>query len=76
MAHGSDVDNPMSGGELAGRFAILALISVILGALAHHAWGLNNAQTLSVTVFLIIILATLFFWSFRLAIAFSPNPLS
>ena len=74
MAHGSDADNPMSGAELAGRFAILALISVILGALAHHAWGLNNAQTLSITVFLIIILATLFFWSFRLAIAFIGLP--
>jgi len=70
----SEVESPMSGGELAGRFAILALISVSLGALAHHAWGLNHAQTLSVTVFLVIILATLFFWSFRLAIAFLGLP--
>ena len=64
----------MTGGELAWRFAILAAASIIIGSLAHYAWGLNNAQTISVTVFLIIILATLFFWSFRLAIAFIGLP--
>ena len=72
--YGSDVENPMTGGELAWRFAILAAASIIIGSLAHYAWGLNNAQTISVTVFLIIILATLFFWSFRLAIAFIGLP--
>jgi Na+/H+ antiporter NhaD/arsenite permease-like protein len=71
---GSDNDNSLSGGELAWRFAVLAGASGIIGALAHYAWGLNDAQTISVTVFLIIILATLFFWSFRLAIAFIGLP--
>jgi Na+/H+ antiporter NhaD/arsenite permease-like protein len=64
----------LSGTELATRFSILAFASAIIGTLAHYAWGLNNAQTISVTVFLIIILATLFFWSFRLAIAFIGLP--
>jgi Na+/H+ antiporter NhaD/arsenite permease-like protein len=72
--YGTDVDNPMSGGEMAWRFAILACASLIIGSLAHFAWGLNHAQTISVTVFLIIILATLFFWTFRLAIAFIGLP--
>jgi len=72
--HGSSADNPLTGTELAIRFGILAFASLIIGGLAHYAWGLNNAQTISVTVFLIIILATLFFWSFRLAIAFIGLP--
>ena len=72
--YGSSDDNQLSGAELATRFGILAFASAIIGALAHYAWGLNNAQTISVTVFLIIILATLFFWSFRLAIAFIGLP--
>ena len=72
--HGSSTDNPLSGTELATRFGILALSSVIIGTLTHYAWGLSNSQTISVTVFLIIILATLFFWSFRLAIAFIGLP--
>lgn len=71
---GSSADNQLSGAELAARFGILAFASAIIGALAHYAWGLNNTQTISVTVFLIIILATLFFWSFRLAIAFIGLP--
>ena len=72
--HGSGSDNALTGTELAIRFGILAFASLIIGGLAHYAWGLNNAQTISVTVFLIIILATLFFWSFRLAIAFIGLP--
>jgi hypothetical protein len=58
----------------AARFGILAFASAIIGSLVHYAWGLSGAQTISVTVFLIIILATLFFWSFRLAIAFIGLP--
>lgn len=72
--HSSSDDNQLSGTELATRFGLLAFAGIIIGALAHYAWGLNNAQTISVTVFLIIILATLFFWSFRLAIAFIGLP--
>lgn len=59
---------------LLSRFALVAAISIVAGLLTHFAWGLNNQQTVSVTVFLIIILATLFFWDFRLAIAFLGLP--
>lgn len=74
MVHGNEAETTMSGSALAIRFAILAATSVVVSGLVHFAWGLNNAQTISVTVFLIIILATLFFWSFRLAIAFIGLP--
>ncbi len=64
----------MSGRVLLGRFILLAIISTIVGLLTHFVWGLNQQQTISVTVFLIIILSTLFFWDFRLAIAFIGLP--
>ena len=74
MAQGNEYDTAMSSKTLLIRFAVLAAISMVAGALVHFAWGLNNAQTISVTVFLVIILATLFFWNFRLAIAFLGLP--
>ncbi|MEN8214248.1 MAG: SLC13 family permease, partial [Pseudomonadota bacterium] len=64
----------MSGRVLLGRFVLLAIISAIVGLLTHFVWGLNQQQTISVTVFLVIILSTLFFWDFRLAIAFIGLP--
>ncbi len=70
----SHFDAAMPGGVLLGRFALLALISATVGALTHLAWGLNAQQSLSVSVFLLIILGTLFFWNFRLAIAFIGLP--
>jgi Na+/H+ antiporter NhaD/arsenite permease-like protein len=74
MEQVNEYDAAISGESLLIRFAILAAISVIASSLVHFVWGLNNAQTISVTVFLVIILATLFFWSFRLAIAFLGLP--
>ena len=74
MVHGIASDTSMSGTALAIRFAILAATSAVVSGLVRFAWGLNTSQTISVTVFLIIILATLFFWSFRLAIAFIGLP--
>ncbi|MBL3527368.1 MAG: hypothetical protein JMN27_00010 [gamma proteobacterium endosymbiont of Lamellibrachia anaximandri] len=71
---GAHTDSAMSGKALISRFALLLLISLVIGALSHFSWGLNGQQTVSVTVFLIIILATLFFWNFRLAIAFIGLP--
>ncbi len=65
----------MSTRTLVGRFALLMLISAAVGAFSYLSWGLTGKQTLSVTVFLVIILATLFFWSFRLAIAFIGLPI-
>lgn len=74
MAQENEFDTPMSTAELAVRFVILAILSCTAAGLAYFAWGLNSAQTISVTIFLVIILATLFFWSFRLAIAFLGLP--
>ncbi|MGD8843676.1 MAG: SLC13 family permease, partial [Gammaproteobacteria bacterium] len=64
----------MSTAAMALRFAVLFAISGSVATLAYFSWGLNQSQTISVTIFLIIILATLFFWSFRLAIAFIGLP--
>jgi len=64
----------MSTKVLVSRFGLVLLISIAVGALAHHSWGMTTQQTLSVSVFLTIILSTLFFWNFRLAIAFLGLP--
>lgn len=64
----------ISGQVLLVRFALLALISVAVGLLTYYVWELTQQQTVSVTIFLVIILSTLFFWSFRLAIAFLGLP--
>ncbi len=48
-----------------GMFAISALV-----ALLTHASQLNFQQVVSASVFALIIMATLLFWNFRLAIAF------
>jgi Na+/H+ antiporter NhaD/arsenite permease-like protein len=69
-----DIDAPMPAAALLARFGVLAVISAVVALLTRYAWGLTAQQTVSVTVFLIIILATLFFWSFRLAIAFLGLP--
>lgn len=64
----------MPGRVLVSRFILLSVISIVVGLLTHFVWGLNTQQTISVTVFLVIILSTLFFWDFRLAIAFLGLP--
>ena len=48
------------------------LVLAMSAALAGTAWALhfNTRQILSVTIFTVTVLATLFFWRFRLAIAF------
>jgi len=58
----------MSGHVLFIRFVLLSLISVVADLLTLFVWGLNPQQSISVIVFLVIILSTLFFWDFRLAI--------
>jgi len=68
------IDAPMPTATLLTRFGLLAAISAVVSLLTRFAWGLTVQQTISVTVFLVIILATLFFWSFRLAIAFLGLP--
>jgi Na+/H+ antiporter NhaD/arsenite permease-like protein len=49
-----------------------AVTLIVSGLVAWLAWsfGLTRAQVISVSIFLVIILSTLLFWQFRLAIAF------
>lgn len=58
-----------SRGPLLRRWAILLGASVAAGFLCRWG-GLNALQALATSVFLAILLGTLFFWEFRLAIAF------
>lgn len=51
------------------KFILLILISCLLG-LSSRFIGLNVHQALSIAVFSVSILGTLFFWDFRLAFAF------
>jgi len=53
----------------AGRPLITLAVSGLVGFLTH-ALGLDRQQVISVTIFLVIIMSTLLFWQFRLAIAF------
>jgi len=52
-----------------GRPLITLAVSGLVGLLAHSL-GLDRSQVISVTIFLVIIMSTLLFWQFRLAIAF------
>lgn len=60
----------LSIGNLISRFAILIGSSVGLYLLTVSTHVLTNQQATACSVFLAIILGTLFFWGFRLAIAF------
>lgn len=55
--------------QLIIRMVILLLVSIGVGV-GGGAIGLNEQQAAATSVFLAIILGTLFFWNFRLAIAF------
>jgi len=51
------------------RSVILVAVSAGLGVMARHA-GLTFQQSMSIAIFMVSILGTLFFWSFRLTFAF------
>ncbi len=51
------------------RGIAMLLVSCCVAALTHSL-GLNTSQVLSCGIFIMIIMATLLFWKFRLAIAF------
>jgi len=51
------------------RTLILIVITTLVGVLAH-GMNLARAQVVSCSTFIMIIMATLLFWNFRLAIAF------
>ena len=67
MSHPDDAR--LTGAQVGLRAAVIAAVAAVVAALAG-ACGLNGDQAFSVTVFFIIIMGTLFFWTFRLAIAF------
>lgn len=72
---GSQQSDPeLSGSQLIVRLTAVALVAGGIGLLSRYAWGLNAQQSISIAIFLLIILSTLFFWSFRLAIAFLGLP--
>jgi Na+/H+ antiporter NhaD/arsenite permease-like protein len=52
-----------------GRPAAALVVSGLVALLAHSL-GLDRHQVISVSIFIVIIMATLLFWQFRLAIAF------
>ena len=52
------------------NFIILLAVSIGVGTAGVHFQIFNPGQATAVSVFLGIILGTLFFWNFRLAIAF------
>lgn len=64
-----DVSSAMSTPAMLFRFAIMVLGSSLLGIVAANT-VLEAHQAIACSVFLAIILGTLFFWGFRLAIAF------
>jgi Na+/H+ antiporter NhaD/arsenite permease-like protein len=51
------------------RTAIMLAVSFAVGLLTHFL-KLNNQQVVSSSIFVMIVMATLLFWKFRLAIAF------
>ncbi len=51
------------------RGIIMVAVSVAVAVLTHMV-GLDNSQVMSCGIFIMIIMATLMFWQFRLAIAF------
>jgi Na+/H+ antiporter NhaD/arsenite permease-like protein len=52
-----------------GRVVAAVAVSGLVGLLAH-SFGFDRQQVISVSIFIVIIMATLLFWQFRLAIAF------
>ena len=55
---------------MAGRFAVMLGAATLLGFSGRMWFGLNLQQSTACAVFAAIILGTLLFWGFRLAIAF------
>ena len=66
--HGEESSAALSPKTMMSRFAILLLVSIGVGAVGG-ATVLEAHQATAVGVFLAIIMGTLFFWGFRLAIA-------
>jgi Na+/H+ antiporter NhaD/arsenite permease-like protein len=68
--HGEDNGVALTTGQLIQRFLLLLAISIGIGISGSIFGGFTDKQVVATSVFLAIILGTLFFWTFRLAIAF------
>jgi Na+/H+ antiporter NhaD/arsenite permease-like protein len=67
--HGEESSAELSAGLLIKRLIILLAVSLTVG-IGGRALALTSLQAISCAVFIGIIMGTLFFWNFRLAIAF------
>lgn len=67
--HGDESSSELTTPMLLSRLAIMLGVSVGVGVLTANTC-FNTLQAISTSVFLAIIMGTLFFWNFRLAIAF------
>ncbi len=63
-------NNKLSYTQIAIRGAIMIVVSLLVGFLAGNAGFHEQRQVLAISIFTLIISATLLFWNFRLAIAF------
>ncbi len=68
--HGEDNGGAMTTKQLMRRMLLLLAISVGVGVAGSLFAGFTEKQVVASSVFLAIILGTLFFWTFRLSIAF------
>lgn len=68
--HGEENSTVITTPILLKRLAIMLLVSCGIAFLGAEFWDMNSSQCVATGVFLAIILGTLLFWSFRLAIAF------
>ena len=68
--HGDENGAVLGTKSLIQRLILLLAISIGIGVAGSLYGGLNMNQAVATSVFLAIIMGTLFFWTFRLAIAF------
>ena len=68
--HGEENSVQLTTKALIIRLVILVGVSLILYFSSSTTGALNSTQAIACSVFIGIILGTLFFWNFRLAIAF------
>ncbi|MEA4862542.1 MAG: SLC13 family permease [Victivallaceae bacterium] len=69
MSESENIDN-LTLKSMATRFLIMVCVSLGAGMAGHYSGALEFNQAVACGVFLAIIMGTLFFWNFRLAIAF------
>src|SRR6056297_1555885 len=63
-------NNKLNYTQIGIRGLIMIVASILMGFLASYAGMHEERQVLAISIFTLIISATLMFWNFRLAIAF------